>query len=271
MAIPNSKSSLKDYCLRALGKPVIDINVDDDQVDDRIDEALQYFAEYHYDGIERMYLKHKITSAEITRVATNTTTVGTDLVDGSITANWLEGKGFIPIPSTVVSVIKMFSIGDAITRNMFDLRYQLRLNDLYDFSTQDMLNYEMQQQNLQRLDHILVGEKPIRFKQHQQRLYIDMDWGNDVVENDFIVIECYRKLDPTAFTQIYDDIFLKRYTTALIKKQWGQNLSKFNGVAMLGGVQLNGEGIFTQALEEITKLEEEIRLSYEMPLDYMVG
>ena len=271
MAIPNSKSTLKDYCLRALGKPVIDINVDEDQVDDRIDEALQYFSEYHYDGIERMYLKHKITQAEIDRAATNTTTVGTDLVDGSITANWLEGKGFIPLPSTVVSVIKMFAIGDAITRNMFDLRYQLRLNDLYDFSTQDMLNYEMQQQNLQRLDHILVGEKPIRFKQHQQRLYLDMDWTNDVIVDDFIVIECYRKLDPTSYTQMYDDIFLKRYTTALIKKQWGQNLSKFNGVAMLGGVQLNGEGIFTQALEEITKLEEEIRLAYEMPLDYMVG
>ena len=153
MATPTSKATLKDYCLRALGKPVIDVNVDDDQIDDRVDEALQYFAEYHYDGIERMYLKHKITSAEITRAGTNQTTVGTDIADNAITANWEEGKGFIPIPTAVVSVIRMFSIGDAITRNMFDVRYQLRLQDLWDFSTMDMFNYEMQMQVEMHFSH----------------------------------------------------------------------------------------------------------------------
>ena len=154
---------------------------------------------------------------------------------------------------------------------MFDVRYQLRLNDLFDFTSTSMINYQMTMMHLDYLDHLLVGEKPIRYNQHQNRLYIDMDWTSDIQVDDYIVIECFRKVDPTTYVDIYDDIFLKRYSTALIKKQWGQNLSKFNGVAMLGGVQLNGEGIYTQAIEEITRLEEEIRLSYEMPMDYMVG
>ena len=272
MATPNTKATLKNYCLRALGDPVIDVNVDDDQCDDRLDEALQYFAQYHYDGIERMYLKHLITAAEVTRAKTNTTTAGTDTVDNSITADWLEGKGFIPMPSTVVSVLNVFPFTDKSNISMFDIRYQLRLNDLFDFTSTSMVNYQLTMTHLDYLDHLLVGEKAIRFNQHQNRLYIDMDWSNDVTGGtDYIVIECFRKLDPTTYTDIYDDIFLKRYATSLIKKQWGQNLSKFNGVAMLGGVQLNGEGIYTQATEEITRLEEEIRLAYEMPMDYMIG
>tara|TARA_Y100001963_G_C6784201_1_gene451633 strand:- start:1986 stop:2801 length:816 start_codon:yes stop_codon:yes gene_type:complete len=271
MAVPNTKATLKEYCLRALGEPVVDVNVDDDQIDDRLDEALQYFAQYHYDGIERMYLKHEVTSAEITRADTNTTTSATDTADNSITADWLEGKAFIPIPSSVVSVVNIFPFTDKANLKMFDVRYQMRLNDLFDFSSTSMINYQMTMQHLDYLDHILVGEKPIRYSQHQNRLYIDMDWGNDISAGEYIIIECFRKLNPLTWPDIYDDIFLKRYSTALIKKQWGQNLSKFNGVAMLGGVQLNGEGIYTQALEEITKLEEEIRLSYEMPMDYMIG
>tara|TARA_B100001778_G_scaffold287611_1_gene255495 strand:- start:258 stop:1073 length:816 start_codon:yes stop_codon:yes gene_type:complete len=271
MAIPNTKATLKDYCMRALGDPVIDINVDDEQVDDRLDEALQYFSQYHYDGIERMYLKHKITQAEIDRAATNTSATGTDTADNSITAAWLEGNGFIPIPSAVISVLNIFPFTDKHGMGMFDVRYQLRLNDLYDFTSTSMINYQMTMAHLDYLDHLLVGEKPIRYNQHQNRLYIDMDWTSDIQVDDYIVIECFRKVDPTTYVDIYDDIFLKRYSIALIKKQWGQNLSKFNGVAMLGGVQLNGEGIYSQALEEITKLEEEIRLSYEMPMDYMVG
>ena len=176
MATPNTKASLKEHCLRSLGKPVIDINVDDDQVDDRIDDALQYFAQYHYDGIERVYLKHKITQAEIDRAATNNTTTATDVVDNSITASWLYGKGFIPVPDSVLSVVKVFDFTDKNTVNMFDVRYQLRLNDLYDFSSESIIHYEMTMQHLDFLDHILVGEKPIRFNQHQNRLYIDMDF-----------------------------------------------------------------------------------------------
>ena len=220
MAIPSTKATLKSYCLRALGHGVIDINVSDDQVDDRLDEALQYFAEYHYDGVERMLLKHQITSADITRGTSDASTTATDVVDSSVTATWTEGKGYIPIPSSVLSVVQVFPFSDTTTANMFDLRYQLRLNDLYDFSSTSIMHYEMTLQHLDFLEHVLVGEVPIRFNQHQQRLYLDMDWNNDVTADEYIVIECYRKLDPTTYTDVYNDMYLKRYATSLIKKQW---------------------------------------------------
>ena len=271
MAIPTTKATFKSYCLRALGFGVIDINVSDDQADDRIDEALQYFAQYHYDGIEKMYLKYQVTAADITRAATNTTTTATDTIDSTVTASFGEGNGFIPMPPAVVSVLNIFPFDDQATNNMFDIRYQLRLNDLYDFSSTSIIQYQMTMQHLDYLSHILVGEKPVRFNQHQNRLYIDMDWSNDISAGEYLIIECYRKIDPASYTDIFDDIYLKRYATALIKRQWGANLSKFSGVAMLGGVTMNGETIYSQALEELDKLEEQIQLSFETPIDYMVG
>ena len=273
MAVPTTKATFKSYCLRALGYGVIDINVSDDQVDDRLDEALQYFAQYHFDGIEKMYLKHLITSDEVTRARSDASTTATDTADSSITATLKEGKNFIPIPSAVVSVVQVFPFTDTgAGSNMFDIRYQLRLNDLFDFSSTSVIQYQMTMDNIDLLQHILVGETPIRFNQHQNRLYIDMDWENDVTGDvDYLIIECYRKLDPTTYTDIYDDIYLKRYATALIKKQWGANLSKFNGVTMLGGVTMNGETLYTQAIEEQNKLEEEIQLAFELPVNYMIG
>ena len=273
MATPSTKATLKSYCLRALGFGVIDINVSDDQADDRLDEALQYFAQYHYDGIEKMYLKHLITSDDVTRARSDASTTATDTADSSITATWKEGKNFIPIPSAVVSVVRVFPLTDTgAGSNMFDIRYQLRLNDLFDFSSTSVIQYQMTMDNIDLLEHILVGETPIRFNQHQNRLYVDMDWENDVTADvDYMIIECYRKLDPTTYTDVYDDIYLKRYATALIKKQWGANLSKFNGVTMLGGVEMNGEALYSQAQEEQNKLEEEIQLAFELPINYMVG
>ena len=267
-----TRETLKQYCLRALGKPVIEINVEDDQVEDRIDEALQYFAQYHYDGVERMYLKYQVTSDDVTRARANETlSTVTDTADSTVTAVFKEGKNYIPMPSSVVSVVQVFPFTDKANLNLFDVRYQLRLNDLYDLSSTSIIHYDMTLRHLDLLDHILVGEKPLRYNQHKSRLYIDMDWANDVDAGDFLIIECYRKLDPATFTNVFDDIFLKRYLIQLIKKQWGANLSKFQGVAMLGGVQMNGEQIYTQALDEITKLEEQIQLSYELPPNYMVG
>ena len=271
MAVPNTRAALKEYCLRSLGKPVIDINVDEDQVEDRIDEALQYFAQYHYDGVERMYLKYKVTSEDITRATSNETTTAADTKDGTVTASFLEGQNYIPMPSSVISVVNIFPFDDQTTNNMFDIRYQLRLNDLYDFSSTSIIQYQMTMQQLDFLSHILVGEKPIRFNQHQNRLYIDMDWENDIDVDEFLIIECYRKLDPDSYTDIYNDMYLKRYATALIKKQWGSNLSKFNGVQMLGGVTMNGADIYSQAIDEIQRLEEQIQLAFETPVDYMVG
>ena len=271
MAIPSSKATLKTYCLRALGFGVIDINVSDDQIDDRVDEALQYFAQYHYDGVERMLLKYQVTAADITRSKTDSTTTATDSIDSSITASFGEGNGFIPMPSSVISVLGIFPFSDSSTNNMFDVRYQLRLNDLYDFSSTSVIHYEMTMQHLDFLEHILVGEKPIRFNEHQNRLYIDMDWSNDITAGEYIIIECYRKIDPASYSDIFDDIHLKRYATALIKRQWGANLSKFSGVAMLGGVTMNGENIFSQAQEELEKLEELISITNSPPIMFGVG
>ena len=271
MAIPTTKATFKSYCLRALGFGVIDINVSDDQVDDRIDEALQYFAQYHYDGIEKMYLKYQITEADVTRAATNTTTTATDTIDNTITASFGEGNGFIPMPSSVVSVIQIFPFDDSATNNMFDIRYQLRLNDLYDFSSTSIIHYQMTMQHLDFLDHILVGEKPMRFNHLSNKLFLDMDWNNDITAGEFLIFEVFRRLDPATSTDMFDDLYLKRYTTALIKRQWGQNLSKFNGTAMLGGVTLNGPELFSTAIAEQQKLEEEIRLNYEEPAHMQQG
>ena len=271
MAIPNSKSTLKEYCLRNLGKGAVQINITDDQADDRLDEALQYFSHYYYDGIEKMYLKYKITAADITRGSENITTTATDVADSSITASFQEGKNFIPMPDSVVSVLNIFSFDNAATNNMFDIRYQLRLNDLYDFSSTSIIHYEMTMQHLDYLSHLLVGESPLRFYEHQRRLYIDMDWTNDLAVGEFLVIETYRKMDPDTHTDVYNDIFLKRYVTSLFKKQWGANLSKFDGVAMIGGVTLNGRQIYSEALQDIEKLETEIRSTFEVNPAMIMG
>ena len=262
MATPSTKATLKEYCLRALGKPVIDINVDDDQVDDRIDEAVQYFAQYHVDGVERMYLKYLVTADDITRM---TTDVSESVTDNSVTTTYKRADNFLVVPSSVISVVNVFSLSDRANLNMFDVRYQLRLNDLYDFSSTSIVHYEMTMRHLDFLDHILVGEKPMRFNQLSNRLFVDMDWGTDITAGEYLIFEVFRKLDPDTYTDIYDDIYLKRYTTALIKKQWGQNLSKFSGTAMLGGVTLNGPELFSTALQEQRQLEDEIRLNYEEP------
>ena len=305
MAIPNTRANLKEYCLRSLGKPVIDINVDEDQVEDRIDEALQYFAQYHTDGVERMYLKYKVTADDVTRLTkkksfnadekgtvaenieleegTNTLEEGAgDLIqetgsallteDSSLVRTvYEETQNYLIVPDSVISVINIFPLSDRANLNIFDVRYQLRLNDLYDFSSTSIVHYEMTMRHLDFLDHILVGEKPLRFNQLSNRLYIDMDWAEDISPDEYLIIECYRKLDPSSHSNIFDDLYLKRYTTALIKRQWGQNLSKFSGTAMLGGVTLNGPELFSTAIAEQQKLEDEIRTNYEEPPHIMQG
>jgi predicted transcriptional regulator len=239
-----------------------------------------------------MYLKYKVTADDVTRLTTNKSfnvdEKGTvrenieleddsgDIVqqDGSaiitedstlVRTTYEETQNYLVIPDAVISVINIFPLSDRANLNMFDVRYQLRLNDLYDFSSTSIVHYEMTMKHLDFLDHILVGEKPIRFNQLSNRLYIDQDWVNDITADEYIIIECYRKLDPTTHTDIFDDLYLKRYATTLIKRQWGQNLSKFSGTAMLGGVTLNGPELFSTAIDEQQKLEEEIRLNFEEP------
>ena len=269
MATPSTRETLKQYALRALGKPVIDINVDDDQLEDRLDEAYQYYANYHYDGIRRTYLKYQYTQADKTRMTADGS--NETATKNSVSSTFVEGQNFIVVPESVISCINIFPFSNKGNLNLFDVRYQLRLNDLYDFSSTSIINYDIVLRHLDFLDHILVGEKPLRFNQHDNRLYIDMDWNNDIEVGEFLIIECYRKLDPTTFTDVNNDIFLKRYVTALFKKQWGANLSKFNGVAMLGGVTLNGQQIYSEALSDIEKLETELRTTYELNPAMMMG
>ena len=268
MATPATREQLKQYALRTLGKPVIEINVDDDQLEDRIDEALQYFAQYHYDAIRRTYLKYQYTQADKDRILSTASETATK---NSVSTSWVEDKNYLVVPESVISVINIFPFSDKGNLNLFDVRYQLRLNDLYDFSSTSIINYDVVLRHLDFLDHILVGEKPLRFNQHDNRLYIDQDWKNDLQVGEYMVIECYRKLDPTVYTDVYNDIYLKRYVTSLFKKQWGANLSKFNGVAMIGGVSLNGQQIYSEALNDIEKLEQEIRSSYELNPAMMIG
>jgi len=271
MAEPSTRETLKQYALRALGKPVIEINVDDDQLEDRLDEALQYFAQYHYDGVERCYLKYQVTSGDLARIKSPGGDSTITATKDSVTTTYKEANNYIVVPETVLAVTNIFNLSDRNNLNLFDIRYQLRLNDLYDFSSTSIIHYQMVRNHLDFLDHILVGEKPLRFNQHSNRLYIDMDWTNDITAGEYLIIECWRKLDPATYTDVYNDMYLKRYVTALFKRQWGANLSKFNGVTMIGGVTLNGVEIYQQALQDIQKLEEDIRGTYETPVTYMIG
>ena len=271
MSAPTTRQELIDHCLRHLGDPVIEINVDEDQLEDRVDEAIQFWQTYHSDAVYREYLKHQITSDKISSMKEDESftesAAGThDYTDEVVK----QQKNYIVLPEYVLAVMNIFPFNDKHNLNMFDLRYQLRLNDLWDLTSTNILYYEQVQQHINLLDHILVGRTPIRYNTHMNRLYLDMD-VDSINSNEYIIIECYRKLDPTDFTDIYNDMWLKRYATALVKYQWGENLSKFQGIQLPGGVQLDGSQMKQEAQEEISKLEEESTLNYEMPVMDMIG
>jgi len=248
MSTPSSRTLLKEFCLRSLGKPVIEINVDDDQLEDRIDDGLQFFAEYHFDGVEKVYLKHVLTSAEIT-------------------------QEYISLVDPVVAVIKIFPIAEGTNSgSIFNLRYQIALNQFYDFSSVSMVNFVNINRHLKLLEQILVGENEVEFNRKQDRLYIPgMNWGTDVTVGNYLIIECWRTIDPETYTSVYDDLFLKRYVTQLFKLQWGTNLSKFEGIALPGGVTMNGTKIYEDAEAAIQKLEDEMIEKYSYPVDFLIG
>ena len=266
MATPTSKAELKEYCLRRLGKPVLEVNVSDDQCDDAIDYAIQKFQQYHYDGAERVYLKHQFTADEITAGRENT-----DITAEDGTTIWKEQTNSLSVPEHITAIEGMFAFTDKGTRSMFDIRYKIRLNDLYDFTSTQFYHYYMIQQHLSTIDYMLEGMKPIRYSQVQDKVYFDMDWTEDALEDQFIIIKCWRALDPTTWTEIYNQMWLKDYATAKIKKQWGQNLTKFTNVQMPGGVTLNGEMIYNDAVEELKILDEQLRNTWETPPLDMIG
>jgi hypothetical protein len=280
MSKPASRQELIDYCLRRLGAPVLEINVDDDQIDDLVDDALQYFQERHFDGVERMYLKYKITQADIDRgqgKGTNgvgiVTTTGSANISGigTTTFNFYETSNFIQIPDSVIGIEKVYKFDTSdISGGMFSIKYQLFLNDLYYFNSVELLQYAMVKSYLEDIDFLLKTDKQIRFNKRQNRMYLDIDWQTQKTDT-FFIIDCYRILDPNTFTKVYNDSFLKKYLTSLIKRQWGQNLIKFRGVKLPGGIELNGREIYEDAERELESLKERMAMEYELPPYDFIG
>ena len=290
MAKPATRQQLIDYCFRKLGAPVLEINVDDDQVDDLVDDAIQLFNERHFDGVERMYLKYEITQGDIDRgmgvdipgettinsktgvgIVTSTATSTNIPGYGTTTTTFYENSNFLQIPESVVGVNKIFKFDtSSISGGMFSIKYQLFLNDLYYFNSVELLQYAMTKSYLEDIDHLLTTDKQIRFNKRQDRLYLDIDWGAESRGN-WMILDCYRALDPTSFTQVYNDPFLKMYLTSLIKRQWGQNLIKFRGVKLPGGIELNGREIYDDAEKEIEALRARMSSEYELPPYDFIG
>tara|TARA_Y100001970_G_scaffold291645_1_gene429599 strand:+ start:12186 stop:13022 length:837 start_codon:yes stop_codon:yes gene_type:complete len=278
MAKPSTRQGLIDFCLRRLGAPVLEINVDDDQLDDLVDDAIQLFNERHFDGVERMYLKYQLTQNDIDRGkatgSSGTGVVGTAATSTSstpVTHTWYENSNFIQVPESVIGIEKIFKFDtSSISGGMFSIKYQLFLNDLYWFNSVELLQYAMVKSYLEDIDFLLTTDKQIRFNKRQDRLYLDMNWGSEVAGN-YLILDCYRALDPNSFTQVYNDSFLKKYLTATIKRQWGQNLIKFKGVKLPGGIELNGREIYDDAEREIEDIKQRMTLEYELPPYDFVG
>lgn len=327
MAAPATRQQLIDYCLRKLGHPVTEINVDDDQVEDRIDDAFQYYRDYHYDAVQRIFMKHMITASRMTvtsNVVSSTvnlfavgetitgsisqatalvtqegpgnTSTGTTLLLQNIRGTFVAGdvltgnrstgtatmvgitlgdmdNRYIQLNDAIINVVRVLPFTDTKTGMdyMFDLRYQLRLNDLFDLLSTSIIYYQQIKSHLSLIEMLLVGQKTVEFSRHTNRLYLEMAWDKEVNPGEYVIVECYRILDPTEFPDVYNDWFLKRYATALIKRQWGENLKKFEGIQMPGGVTLNGQKIWEEAIAEIDNLENEMESRYQAPPNFYLG
>ena len=248
MANVNSRQGLIDYCLRRLGQPVVEINIDDDQLDERIDDALEYFQEYHFDGVEKVFTKHTITAGNITNEYINT--------DNSI----ISVVRVLPIPSF-----------DSFQGGFFNEEYQLRLNDLQNFTGSGLIDWSMRLRSFSEVEQLFSISPQMHFNRKQDRVYIETDWAEKFTAGDILIIEAYKILDPNTWTQVWNDMFLKQYSTTLIKRQWGENLKKFQGVVLPGGITLDGKTIYDEAVEELRLIEEQVSLKYELPADGFLG
>ena len=279
MASPSTRQELIDYSLRKLGAPVLEINVDDDQIDDLVDDTIQYFQERHYDGSEKTFLKYQITQDDIDRgkgpgssASTGiTTTTVTESVGVTTEFSFEENNNYIKVPDSVIGINKIFKFDtSSISGGMFSIKYQLFLNDLYYFSSVDLLQYSMTKRYLEDIDFLLTTDKQVRFAKRSGRLYLDIDWTAQSV-GDYLVIECIRALNPSDFAKIYNDTWVKRYLTALIKRQWGANMMKFSGTKLPGGVELNGRQYYEDGNSEIREIEDKMASYYELPPMDMIG
>ena len=280
----NSRGALINYAKRRLGAPVLEINVADEQVEDLLDDAIQFFQQRHFDGVERMYLKHRFTQDEIDRGKANqgassttttgivtTTGVSTSIIGyGTTTSVFTENSNFIQVPDAVIGIQQIFKFdSSSISGGMFSIKYQLFLNDLYYFNSVELLQYSMVKSYLEDIDFLLTPERQIRFNKQQNRLYIDINYDS-LKEGDFIVIDCLRVLDPNQYQDIYNDMFLKMYFTALLKRQWGQNLIKFRGTKLPGGLELNGREIYEDGMRDVEFALQKLKEEYELPpLDFI--
>ena len=248
MASVTSRQGLIDYCLRRLGQPVIEINVDEDQLDERVDDALEFFQEYHFDGVEKVFTKHTITQNDI-------------------------DNEYISTDNSIISVVRVLPIPsfDSFQGGFFNEEYQMRLNDLNNFSGSSLLQWSMTLRNFSLIEELFSICPIMMFNRKQDRVYLETDWNERFKVDDVLVIEAYKILDPSTFPQVWNDMFLKKYSTALIKRQWGENLKKYQGVVLPGGITLDGKTIYDEAIEEIRQIEEEVSLKYELPADGYVG
>ena len=281
MSQPSTRSELIEYAKRQLGAPVLEINVAEEQVGDLLDDALQYFHERHFDGVAQTFLKYKITQDDIDRgrarggdnTAGITTTTASATIDGAtVNFDWEENSNYLQVPPSVIGVTKIFHFDgtNTVTNNMFSVKYQLFLNDIYYWGSTEILTYAMVKTYLEDIEFLLTTQKQIRFNQRMDRLYLDIDWGS-ISAGDWIIMDCFRALNPNDFTRVWNDSFLKPYATALIKRQWGQNLLKFQGVKLPGGVELNGRQIYDDAQRELDVIRERMSSTYELPPLDMIG
>lgn len=276
MAQPSTRQELIDYCLRKLGAPVLEINVAQEQIDDLVDDAVQYFQERHFDGVYPTFLKYQVTQDDIDRGrASGFSGVGiasTSAVGAGTTFNFYENSNYLQVPNSVIGVNKIFTFGgsNSISSGMFSVKYQLFLNDIYYWGSTELLTYAMTKTYLEDIDFLLTTQKQIRFNQRQDRLYLDIDWSS-VTAGEYFIIDCYRMMNPNDYSQVWNDSFLKKYLTSLIKRQWGQNLIKFQGVKLPGGVELNGRQIYDDGQRELDVIMEQMSSTYELPPLDMIG
>ena len=281
MAQPSTRSELITYAKRQLGAPVLEINVADEQVEDLLDDAIQYFQERHFDGVYPSFLKYKLTDDDITRGRSRdgetdnigiTTTTATATIDGGTTTfSFTEPANYLQLPDDIIGVSKVFHFdgSNRMSSGMFSLKYQLFLNDVYFYGSTELLTYAMTKTYLEDINFLLTTQKQIRFNKRQNRLYLDIDWSS-VSADEFLVFDVFRTLNPNDYAKVYNDSFLKRYFTALVKRQWGQNLMKFQGVKLPGGVELNGRQIYDDAINDLTLIREQMSNTYEIPpLDFI--
>ena len=282
MAKPASRAQLIDYAKRQLGAPVLEINVADEQVEDILDDSIQYFQERHFDGVAQVFLKYQFTQADVDRgkgplesgVTGITTTSASSTIDGvSVQFDWKENSNYLQIPPSVIGVYKVFRFdgSNTVSNNMFSVKYQLFLNDVaFNLGYNGLLSYAMTKTYLSDIDFLLTTEKHIRFNQRMDRLYLDIDWES-VTVGDWLILDCFRALDPNDYTRVWNDSFLKKYFTANLKRQWGQNLIKFQGVKLPGGVELDGRAIYEDGEKDLAIIREMMSNTYELPPLDMIG